>query len=132
MALADQVKTKLEELVGDTATVHTEAEEINDSGANVVEVFNPETVAATGYGGDVVEYLTTIAVQVRCATYRDRNSLLFKVDQLETRADCLPEMASSVELISSTTGYDDTPGEQLPHGGISTFNYRTGTDPREE
>ena len=150
MTLATEVQHKLTNEDGDglldplrveplnmDIRVYTEADpRVPDSeeAANVVEIFTPDVLPTLGFGNEVLEYLVTIAVQVRCRDVGNRNRLLSLVDQLACADPCKPIMASSVEIISSTTGYDDTenPETGRPHGGISTFNYRTGTDPREE
>ena len=114
------------------------ADEADPGGkADVVEVFLQDVLrGGEFYGGE--EYQSTVVVQVRCAVTDgdtkvpgyQRNEFMKVVDKLETNSNALPASADAVEITASTIGYDDTDGEPLPYGGLTTFNYTTEDDPR--
>ena len=149
MSLIEDIKTELADLLEgggflegdqtlDVVQVFTSDEDDPGGNKDVVEVFLQDVQRASGpfYGGDRDDdqFESTVVVQVRCKAStppgKQRNDFMKVVDMLETDTSRNAVSAGGVEITASTTGYDDTDGEPLPYGGLTTFTYTTEADPR--
>ena len=138
MSLEQEVKDILEAAL--TAEAHPRAahvfksdEIVTDADADVIEVFIQNgPIPITGYGGDILNYETVLAVQVRCEQGARRDVLMSLLDGFEINPSMLPALVDSMEIASSTTGVDDDEGVILPYGGVTTYTVETASDPRQE